>query len=127
MILRCCTPSPTRILTYSNAAGAASGVRLSSEQLCAAASDLRARALRARELADHVADQEARHGVIRYADDLDREAGRLEAQIPVKKTNRTTIRRGLDAARWAALHSFLLRSRASHHIPAEAVRNSIAK
>jgi hypothetical protein len=89
---------------------------MSFAELCTAAADLRGRALRARELADHLADQEARRGALRYADDLDQEAGRLEARTSTIRRPEDDRRR-LDAARRTA-HSFLLASRASRRIAA---------
>ena len=64
---------------------------MSIAELLSVAAERRARAVSARELANLLADQEARRGVLRYADDLDREAARLEAQIAAKKTDRTAI------------------------------------
>jgi hypothetical protein len=45
----------------------------------------RARALSARELADNLLDQEERQEILRYADKLDRDVARLDAEIVAKK------------------------------------------
>lgn len=47
----------------------------------------RARAESARELADRLLDQEERREILRYADDLERNAARLDAKIAAQKTN----------------------------------------
>jgi hypothetical protein len=46
----------------------------------------RARAQNARELADRLLDQEERREILRYADDLERNAARLDAEIAGQKT-----------------------------------------
>lgn len=46
----------------------------------------RARAQNARELADRLLDQEERREILRYADDLERNATRLDAEIAGQKT-----------------------------------------
>lgn len=47
----------------------------------------RARAESARELADRLLDQEERREILRYADDLERNAARLDAEIAAQTTN----------------------------------------
>jgi len=51
----------------------------------------RARALSARELADNLLDQEERQEILRYADKLDRDVARLDAEIVAKKTAQNAI------------------------------------
>ena len=51
----------------------------------------RARALSARELADNLLDQEERQEILRYADKLDRDVARLDAEIVAKKTEQNAI------------------------------------
>jgi hypothetical protein len=46
----------------------------------------RARAQNAREVADRLLDQEERREILRYADDLERNATRLDAEIAGQKT-----------------------------------------
>jgi hypothetical protein len=45
------------------------------------AAEKRAQAASARELADRLSEQEERQEILRYADDLDRDASKLDAQI----------------------------------------------
>jgi hypothetical protein len=54
-------------------------------ELLLSAASKRTRATRARELADLLSDQEERREILRYADDLDRDAATLDAQIAVEK------------------------------------------
>ena len=51
----------------------------------------RARALSARELADNLLDQEERQEILRYADKLDRDVARLDAEIVAKKAEQNAI------------------------------------
>lgn len=47
--------------------------------------------LTARELANHLSDQEERQEILRYADDLDRDIAMLDAQIASKKAAQNAI------------------------------------
>jgi hypothetical protein len=51
----------------------------------------RAQAVTARDLATHLPDQEERQEILRYADDLDRDIAKLDAQIASKKAAQNAI------------------------------------
>jgi hypothetical protein len=60
-------------------------------ELCSFVAERRARALGARELANNLSDQEERQEILRYADDLDRDVARLDAQILAKRAAQNAI------------------------------------
>jgi hypothetical protein len=64
---------------------------LNREELCLFAAEQRARAVSARELANHLSNQEARRGVLRYADELDRNVAQIDAQLATNKTAQNAI------------------------------------
>jgi hypothetical protein len=55
------------------------------------AAERRARAATARELVSQLANEEARRGILQYADDLDRDVAKLGAQIAAKKPPRSSL------------------------------------
>lgn len=73
------------------ASGLPSGVELDLSELRSFAAERRARALSARELADQLSDQEERLEILRYANDLDRDVARLDAQIAAKRAAQNAI------------------------------------
>jgi hypothetical protein len=60
-------------------------------ELCSFAAERRACALSARKLANNLSDQEERQEILRYADDLDRDVARLDAQIVAKRPAQNSI------------------------------------
>jgi hypothetical protein len=67
------------------------GVKMNNSELNSIAAKSRARAASARELANQLSDQEARRGVLRYADDLERDVAVLIAQSSASKSARPSM------------------------------------
>lgn len=92
MIRGCCFCVPTRIFIPGKAAtGPPIGGCMSIAELLSLAAERRARAVSVRELANHLADKETLRSVLLYADVLEREVARLDAQIAAKQPDRMAI------------------------------------
>jgi len=66
------------------------GVKLNLPELSLLAAQKRAQAVSAREVVNRLSDEEERREILRYADNLDRDATRLDAEIAAKQAEQNT-------------------------------------
>ena len=66
------------------------GVKLNLPELSLLAAQKRAQAVSAREVVNRLSDEEERREILRYADNLNRDATRLDAEIAAKQAEQNT-------------------------------------
>jgi len=66
------------------------GVKLNLPELSLLAAQKRAQAVSAREVVNRLSDEEERREILRYADNLDRDATPLDAEIAAKQAEQNT-------------------------------------
>ena len=88
MIYECCVRAATRVTSHEgHLRGWPIGGTLDHlAELRALAAERHARAERAREVANYLSDERTREGILRYAENLDRDVARLIVQIAAKGT-----------------------------------------